>query len=171
MFAKRFINDIRAAADIIEIVGEIVELKSHGDRHKGLCPFHAESSPSFSVSNGLYHCFGCGEGGDVIRFVQRQQGIIFGDAVRYLSDRYGLVDDDLAPVRRRPTPPKKRPLPRNWLPEGYNPQRSAHGASYDDYEADGLFEDWWRTPDDLLLLCGIVPTHLIIEIKNDLSNL
>ena len=67
----RFLTDLRAAIDIVEVVSERVPLKKAGKSWKGLCPFHGEKSASFHVDRdkGLYHCFGCGAGGDGIRFV------------------------------------------------------------------------------------------------------
>lgn len=171
-YSKKFIDDIRAAADIVQIVGEVIELTAYrGDRYKGLCPFHNESSPSFTVDNGLYHCFGCGEGGDAIRFIQKTQDLSFGAVVRQLGDRYGLEDDDSTPYVR-----PRRPVLR--LPQGITPPLGfiAHdepfAAAYDPYAAD-LFADLDRSDYDLLLTLGIVPSDLIMELTNDvgMSNL
>ncbi|HEY0215456.1 MAG TPA: DNA primase [Cellulomonas sp.] len=87
------VEAVRERARIEDIVGEHVTLKSAGvGSMKGLCPFHDERSPSFHVRPhvGLYHCFGCGEGGDVIDFVQKIDGLPFTEAVEYLAGRIGL---------------------------------------------------------------------------------
>ena len=86
------IDKIRDAVDIIEIVGEYVQLKGNGNRMTGLCPFHEEKTPSFTVTQGLqmFKCFGCGEGGSVFKFIQLIDGISFFEAVKSLSDRTGI---------------------------------------------------------------------------------
>ncbi|MFI2752433.1 DNA primase [Cellulomonas sp. P22] len=87
------VQAVRERAQIEEIVGQHVTLKSAGvGSSKGLCPFHDERSPSFHVRPqvGLWHCFGCGEGGDVISFVQKIDGLPFTEAVEYLAGRVGL---------------------------------------------------------------------------------
>ena len=87
---------VKQAVDIVEVVGRVTPLRRMGRRHVGLCPFHQEKSPSFHVDseNGMYHCFGCGAGGDVISFVMRHQNLPFGDAVRYLADLGHIVLPD-----------------------------------------------------------------------------
>jgi DNA primase len=87
-----FLQDLLARTDIVEVVGRHVELKRGGANLMGLCPFHAEKSPSFSVSPGkqFYHCFGCGASGDAIRFLTEHQGLSFVEAVRDLAQRVGL---------------------------------------------------------------------------------
>src|SRR5512145_3273699 len=87
------VDEVKARTNIADIVGEHVSLKSAGvGSMKGLCPFHDERSPSFHVRPqvGRYHCFGCGEGGDVIAFVQKVDGLGFQEAVEYLAGRVGL---------------------------------------------------------------------------------
>jgi len=87
------IERVRAAANLVEIVSAHVSLKRRGQNHVGLCPFHQEKTPSFTVSESkqIYHCFGCGEGGNAISFVMRMEGIEFPDAVRRLAERYGIA--------------------------------------------------------------------------------
>ena len=86
------IDKIRDAVDITEIIGEYVQLKGNGNRMTGLCPFHEEKTPSFTVTQGLqmFKCFGCGEGGSVFKFLQLIDGISFFEAVKSLSDRTGI---------------------------------------------------------------------------------
>lgn len=86
------IREVQDRADILEVVSTYVALKRSGANHVGLCPFHAEKTPSFNVNppRGIYHCFGCGVGGDAINFVQRMEGLSFPEAVRSLAERYGI---------------------------------------------------------------------------------
>ena len=83
---------MKDAADIVEIVSAYTDLRRAGERYTGLCPFHEERTPSFSVDprEKLYYCFGCEAGGDVFRFVQEKEGLGFGEAVEALADRYGV---------------------------------------------------------------------------------
>lgn len=84
--------ELRSAADIIEVIGEHTRLKKAGRSWKGLCPFHNERTPSFTVDRdkGLYHCFGCGAGGDVIHFVRQIDRLDFPEAVEALASRFGI---------------------------------------------------------------------------------
>lgn len=89
---KDKITDIRTVADVVEIVSESVILKKAGKDYKGLCPFHTEKTPSFTVSpeKQIFHCFGCGTGGDVFNFLMEQEGLSFSEAARTLARRYGI---------------------------------------------------------------------------------
>ena len=91
--AKASIEAVVAAADMVEIVGLHTQLKKAGRNFSGLCPFHQEKTPSFSVDpvEKLYYCFGCGEGGDVLSFVQKKENLDFSGAVEYLGERYGIA--------------------------------------------------------------------------------
>ncbi len=84
--------ELRSAADIVEVVSEHTRLKKAGRSWKGLCPFHNERTPSFTVDRekGLYHCFGCGAGGDVIHFVRQIDRLDFPEAVEALASRFGV---------------------------------------------------------------------------------
>ena len=86
------IAEVRHASDIVDVVSDRVRLKKQGRRFVGLCPFHNEKTPSFSVdpNEGLYYCFGCRRGGDTFKFVQEMEGVGFLDAVRLLADRAGI---------------------------------------------------------------------------------
>jgi DNA primase len=85
--------ELRSAADIVEVISEHTRLKKAGRSWKGLCPFHSERTPSFNVNRdkGLYYCFGCGAGGDVIHFVRQIDRLDFPDAVEALAQRFGVV--------------------------------------------------------------------------------
>lgn len=88
---------VRQATDFVGLVSETVQLRQRGREFWGCCPFHDERTPSFKVNpqTGLWHCFGCGEGGDVFSYVMRREGLEFNDAVRYLADRAGIeISDD-----------------------------------------------------------------------------
>jgi DNA primase len=92
MFAEGTVEQVKEAADIVEVISAHTELRRSGERWTGLCPFHEERSPSFSVDahQGLYHCFGCGVGGDIIKFVSEMDGLSFPEAVESLGDRFGV---------------------------------------------------------------------------------
>ena len=91
-FPQSFIDEVRAAADIVTVVSDSVSLRKAGSKYKGLCPFHGEKTPSFTVDKdkGFFHCFGCGVGGDVFKFVELQDKVNFGEAVRTLAGRFGI---------------------------------------------------------------------------------
>jgi DNA primase len=86
------IEEIKNAADIVEVVSDYVLLKKTGKNYSGLCPFHAEKDPSFTVSphKQIFHCFGCNTGGNVFNFLIKHDGISFPEAVRLLARRYGI---------------------------------------------------------------------------------
>src|SRR5664280_1714837 len=88
-----FVHDLRARVYIVELIGRSVELKRAGATHKGLCPFHGEKSPSFTVSASrqTYHCFGCGVHGNAVGFLMEHHGMGFIDAVRDLAQQAGIV--------------------------------------------------------------------------------
>ena len=103
-----FIEDLRQRVPLSDVVGRRVKLIRKGRRHSGLCPFHAEKTPSFSVvdDDGFYHCFGCGVHGDAISFLREMDGLEFMEAVERLAEMAGLavpstVPQDLATSRQR----------------------------------------------------------------------
>ncbi|MBM6676643.1 DNA primase [Olsenella uli] len=95
---------VRQATDFVQLVAETVELRQRGQEFWGCCPFHGEKSPSFKVNpqTGLWHCFGCGDGGDVFSYVQRRENLDFPDAIRYLADRAGIELTEERGARRGP---------------------------------------------------------------------
>jgi DNA primase len=101
------INEIKDASNIVDVVGETVLLKKAGKNYLGLCPFHAEKTPSFTVSpdKQMFYCFGCGEGGNVYSFLMKQQGMSFPEVVKALAARSGI-----ALPEERATPEQKRRL-------------------------------------------------------------
>ena len=89
---RETIEEVRSRSDIADVIGSYLPLKNAGTRFKALCPFHKEKSPSFTVSpeRQIYHCFGCGAGGDVIRFVQEYEKVDFMTALQMLAERAGM---------------------------------------------------------------------------------
>jgi len=92
-YSQALLDDIRAAVDIVDLVGRFVNLRKAGSHWKGLCPFHAEKTPSFTVNpqKNIFHCFGCGVGGDAFGFVMRQDRLSFPEAVRSLAKTAGIA--------------------------------------------------------------------------------
>lgn len=91
-FPDSFVDDVRRTADIVRVVSDHVTLKKMGAAWKGLCPFHKEKTPSFNVRQEppIYHCFGCGEGGDVFKFMMQHERCSFPEAVETLARRFGV---------------------------------------------------------------------------------
>jgi DNA primase len=92
LISAESLERVKQTADIVEVISAHTDLRRQGARWVGLCPFHEERTPSFSVEpqEKLYHCFGCGVGGDVIKFVEEKEGVGFAEAVELLADRYGV---------------------------------------------------------------------------------
>jgi len=101
---QSFIQELVARADVVDIVGRHVQLKKTGANFSGLCPFHAEKSPSFTVSPSkqFYHCFGCGKNGNAIGFLMDHAGMTFIEAVKDLAQQYGMQvpEEDISPQDR-----------------------------------------------------------------------
>jgi DNA primase len=95
-YSQALLDDIRAAVDIVDLVSRFVNLRKAGSHWKGLCPFHSEKTPSFTVNpqKGIFHCFGCGVGGDAFGFVMRQDRLSFPEAVRALAKSAGVALPD-----------------------------------------------------------------------------
>ena len=118
--------ELRSAADIVQVIGEHTRLKKAGRSWKGLCPFHNERTPSFTVDRekGLYHCFGCGAGGDVVHFVRQMDRLDFPEAVESLASRFGVTiprrawrgprDDRAGETLRRASPPRTASTWSSW---------------------------------------------------------
>jgi DNA primase len=108
LISEESLERVKQAADIVEVISAHTDLRRQGARWVGLCPFHEERTPSFSVDaqEKLYHCFGCGVGGDTIKFVEEKEGLGFAEAVDLLADRYGVEvqrekEDPRAEARRQ----------------------------------------------------------------------
>ena len=86
------IENVRENSDIVSLISDYVHLKKSGSNYVGLCPFHNEKTPSFTVSSTkqIFHCFGCGEGGDIIKFIMKKENVDFPDAIKLLADKLGI---------------------------------------------------------------------------------
>src|SRR5258706_10397184 len=91
--AGSFAEKVKQQADIVRVVGEYVQLKKAGQNLRGLCPFHSERTPSFNVhpTKQIYHCFGCGQGGDVFKFVMEMEKCAFPEAIRIVAEKCGIA--------------------------------------------------------------------------------
>ena len=123
MIPRELIEEIRQRADIVDVISDYVKLRRSGRNYKGLCPFHQEKTPSFVVSpeKQLFHCFGCGAGGNVFTFLMRQERMSFYEAVKALAERYGI---ELP--RGRCEGRRERYLQINRLALGYFRERLLH---------------------------------------------
>ena len=92
LFPQRFVDDLKQHADIVTVIQDYVSLQKTGATYKGLCPFHGEKTPSFHVNRdkGFFHCFGCGVGGDVFKFLELHEKVGFPEAVKQLAQRFGV---------------------------------------------------------------------------------
>lgn len=86
------IQDVLNRVEIVDVIGDYVTLTQRGANAKGLCPFHQEKTPSFTVSpsKGIFYCFGCQASGNAVRFLMMSENLAFPEAVRMLADRYGI---------------------------------------------------------------------------------
>ncbi len=104
-FSEEKVSEIRDRASILEVVSDYVSLKKAGKNHKGLCPFHSEKTPSFMVNEEkqIFHCFGCGEGGDVFSFLMKVAHLSFPQALEELAKRYGvkLPSKEFSPAQKK----------------------------------------------------------------------
>lgn len=113
MKLEEAIAEIKRRTDLVRVIGQTVKLKKHGFNYLGLCPFHSEQTPSFNVraDKGYFKCFGCGVGGDVFSFLEKQSGQLFIDIVKQLADELGI---ELELTRQ---PPKNTSLSQSLLQE------------------------------------------------------
>jgi DNA primase len=118
MIPQHVIDEVLRRLDIAEIVGKYVHLSKHGKYLKGLCPFHSEKTPSFTVTpeKQIFHCYGCGKGGNVIKFVMEMEGETFPEAVRRLAGELGISADWEPAGRHSPSPQQQA---RDRLYEAY----------------------------------------------------
>lgn len=100
MIADDKVQEVRERASILDVVADYVNLRKAGANYQGLCPFHGEKTPSFNVNpgRGIFHCFGCGVGGNVISFIMKVEGLAFPDAVKFLAKRVGVVIEEHPPT-------------------------------------------------------------------------
>ena len=105
-YSEKILEEVRAGNDIVDVISGYVRLQKKGGRYWGLCPFHNEKSPSFSVNGDMqvYHCFGCGAGGNVYTFVMNYENYTFPEAVRMLAQWAGVAlpqEEDSPEARSR----------------------------------------------------------------------
>ena len=93
MLPDSFVEEVRRTADIVRYISEHVALRKAGTSWKGLCPFHGEKTPSFNVRSepAVFHCFGCGVGGDVFKFAMLHERVSFPEAIELVAKRFGLT--------------------------------------------------------------------------------
>ena len=91
-FDDIFIEEVKNANNIVDVISKFVDLKKNGDNYKGLCPFHNEKTPSFVVNENkqIFKCFGCGEGGNVISFLMKKENMSFGESLKYLCENANI---------------------------------------------------------------------------------
>ncbi|MCP4578819.1 MAG: DNA primase, partial [Deltaproteobacteria bacterium] len=105
-------EEVRSRVDIAQVIGRYVKLKPAGQNQKGLCPFHKEKTPSFTVSPSkeVFHCFGCGKGGDIFAFLMEIEGLTFPEALQRMADETGVV---ITPLRQQATAQKEKVVSRS----------------------------------------------------------
>ena len=116
LFPQTFIDDLKHQADIVTVIQDYVSLKKTGATYKGLCPFHGEKTPSFTVTPAResWKCFGCGLGGDVFSFVMQREGVGFREALQLLAELRGeepvpdAVPETVPPPQSVPRAPDRR---------------------------------------------------------------
>jgi len=153
------IAQVRDATDLVEVVGDHVKLKKRGRKYEGLCPFHEEKTPSFSIDpeKGLYYCFGCHQGGDSIDFVMKLDRLSFPEAVDRLARRFGVHLPPASPEarRRRQTSDRLRTIleeAQHWFTEQLDSPAGASART--ELERRGYEKSTWRdfgfgfAPDD-----------------------
>ena len=130
--------EIKDAASIEEVVGQYVKLEQKGRNLLGLCPFHSETKPSFTVApeKGIFHCFGCGVGGNVFSFLMHYHRLSFPEAVQELARRYGIPVSvkDLGPEgpsrpKSAPRPMRPTPRPRPSTPPPWRVRKASRAGS------------------------------------------
>ena len=110
LFPESFLADLRQQADIVQVIQEVVSLRRVGNTYKGLCPFHNEKTPSFNVDRerGFFHCFGCGVGGNVFKFVELNERLSFPEAVRVVAKKFGVTLPEAGDSRHDPSADAER---------------------------------------------------------------
>jgi DNA primase len=147
LYPAQFVDDLKQHADIVVVIQDYVSLKKSGANYKGLCPFHSEKTPSFTVNRdkGFFHCYGCSAGGDVIKFLELHEKVGFVDAVKQLAQRFGVSlpeleanDEQRASAAERETLLKVHEEAAKWFREQL---LSAVGARIRKYIADRGIND------------------------------
>ena len=122
-FSEEIIAEVQQRNDIVDVISQYVHLQKKGSNYMACCPFHSEKTPSFSVSRSrqLYKCFGCGEGGSVITFLQKYENYSFPEAIRVLAERAGveLPQEELSEAAKKKESRRVRLLEVNKAAAGY----------------------------------------------------
>ncbi len=138
-YGDDLVEEVRTRNDIVDVIGSYVQLQKKGSNYFGLCPFHNEKSPSFSVtpSKQMFYCFGCGAGGNVFTFVMQYENLTFGEAMQTLAQRVGmdLPEQELSDAQRREADKRARLLEVNKEAAKYfytllRSERGAHALRY-----------------------------------------
>jgi DNA primase len=131
LFPQSFIDDVRLQVDIVQVIQDYVPLRKSGVTYKGLCPFHGEKTPSFHVNRekGFFHCFGCGVGGDVFKFIELHEKVGFAESVRLLAQRAGLsLPESSEPGERTDAAEREARLKVHEVAAGYFAEQLLGGA-------------------------------------------
>ena len=122
-YAQELVEEIRSRSDIVDVISGYVKLQRKGSNYVGVCPFHNDRNPSMSVNQPrqMYHCFSCGAGGDVFKFVMDYENLTFPEAVKVLADRAGieLPEQDYSPEARKQADLKEQIMELNRLAGKY----------------------------------------------------
>ncbi len=147
-YSDELVEEIRSRNDIVSVIGSYIRLQKKGSNHMGLCPFHNEKTPSFSVSASkqMYHCFGCGVGGNVFTFIMEYENYSFLEALRFLAERAGIAlpEQEYSEEQKRQADLKGRLLEINKLAGTYfyyQFKNQEGQAAYDYLVKRGLSED------------------------------
>ncbi|HNM45892.1 MAG TPA: DNA primase [Candidatus Sumerlaeota bacterium] len=168
------VRRIKESADIVGIVGNVVQLKKAGNSYKGRCPFHNEKTPSFNVvpAKGIFHCFGCGAGGSVIDFVMRTEKLDFREAIERLAKELGIELPQFRPVDPQQVDADQRLVDavqranndalawfrqnlrkgRNPLANSYLPERGISAEMEEKFQLGASLDEWTALKDHLLNL-------------------
>ena len=142
-YSEELIEEVRSRNDIVDVISGYVRLQKKGSTYFGLCPFHNEKTPSFSVSPGkqMYYCFGCGAGGNVLTFMMQYENFTFQEAMQSLADRAGiqLPKQEMSAAQRRKADRRAKLLEINKAAAKYFYMllRSPQGRHALDYLPDG----------------------------------
>ena len=122
-YSQDLVEEIRSRSDIVDVISGYIRLQRKGSNYVGICPFHNDRNPSMSVnqSRQIYHCFSCGAGGDVFKFVMEYENLTFPEALKTLADRAGveLPDREVSPEERKQADLKAQILEVNKLAASY----------------------------------------------------
>lgn len=148
LYSDELVEEIRSRNDIVSVIGSYIRLQKKGSNHMGLCPFHNEKTPSFSVSASkqMYHCFGCGVGGNVFTFIMEYENYTFLEALRFLAERAGMAlpEQEYSEEQKRQADLKGRILEVNKLAATYfyyQFKNSEGQAAYEYLTKRGLSEE------------------------------